>query len=42
MENAIAINNLKYCYQHGIKIEKDKQKAFIYYQKSVEMVNTTQ
>jgi TPR repeat protein len=27
-----------YCYRNGLGVEKDEDKAFIYYQKSAEMV----
>ncbi|RIB04816.1 kinase-like domain-containing protein [Gigaspora rosea] len=31
---------LGYCYEHGIEVEKDENKAFTYYQKSADMNNS--
>ncbi|KAF0477718.1 calmodulin-dependent protein kinase [Gigaspora margarita] len=31
---------LGYCYEHGIEVEKDEDKAFIHYQKSANMNNS--
>ncbi|RIB08216.1 hypothetical protein C2G38_367102 [Gigaspora rosea] len=35
------IYNVGYCYQNGVGVEKDEQKAFAYYQKSAEMGNAS-
>ncbi|RIB21220.1 kinase-like domain-containing protein [Gigaspora rosea] len=35
--DASGINNVGFCYLYGIGIEKDENKAFIYFQKSAEM-----
>ncbi|KAF0544221.1 calmodulin-dependent protein kinase [Gigaspora margarita] len=40
MGDAAAISGLGFCYQNGIGVEKDGQKAFEYYQKSANMGNS--
>ncbi|MES5004938.1 tetratricopeptide repeat protein [Prevotella disiens] len=35
--NAMAANNLGFCYLNGFGVEKDKEKAKYYFQKSAEM-----